>query len=220
MRITVGVMARAPVPGRCKTRLASALGDERAARLYRAMLLDTLDAIDRSLGRDARLVVLAAPEDDGVAGLRALAPAAWDVVPQRGAGLGERLAHATRDLGATGHLVALVDSDSPTVDFEGMAGALRRATRPRHVLMGPCDDGGYYLIAMTSPETGIFERIDWSTPRVQPQTRARCAELELTLEELAPGYDVDEAADLARLNDELRGAPALAPRTAAVLGER
>ena len=220
MGIIVGVMARAPAPGRCKTRLAPSLGDVGAATLYRAMLLDTLEGLERGLEDAARLVVMAAPEEDGVEAMRALAPPRWEVLAQRGVGLGERLTNASRQLGPAGDVVALVGSDSPTVDFRAIARALSGAKQPRHVLMGPCDDGGYYVIGMTSPEPGVFEGIDWSTSHVQRQTRGRCAALGLTLEELPPGYDVDDAKDLARLRAELRAVPAIAPRTAAVLGER
>ncbi len=210
----VGVMARGPVLGRCKTRLATSIGDVRATALYRAMVLDTLDAIERHC--DARLVLLAAPEDDGVATLRAIASRSWEVVPQEGLGLGERLRHAVTTLGASGDAVALVDSDSPTAPWAEAGRALARFT-PTRALMGPCDDGGYWLIAMTSAERGILEEITWSTSRVQEQTRARCAALGITLEELPYAYDVDDARDLDRLRVELRSSPDRAPRTAAAL---
>src|SRR5258706_13375575 len=99
--VTLGVMARAPTPGRCKTRLASALGPLGASRLYRAMLLDTLDAL-APLPR-VRKVVLVAPEDDGVSVVRALVSPTWRVLAQCGRDLGERLAHGFADLGASGN---------------------------------------------------------------------------------------------------------------------
>lgn len=86
MGVTLGVMARAPVPGRCKTRLAPMLGAAGAARLYEAMLRDSLDAF-AGVGA-SRLVVLAAPEDSGVAALRSIASAAWEVIAQEGNDLG------------------------------------------------------------------------------------------------------------------------------------
>jgi hypothetical protein len=213
-------MARAPVAGRCKTRLAAALGAEQAALIYRAMLLDTL-ARFADVGA-ARCVVLAAPEDDGVRALAAIAPRPWEIAPQRGDGLGERLAAAFVDLGAKGDGVALVSSDSPTVSTFGVRDALARTAAPRRALLGPCEDGGYYLIGLTSTrdgELGILEGIDWSTPRVLAQTRERCATLGVAVEELASGYDVDEPADLERLRVELASSPHLAPHTARVLRE-
>src|SRR5258708_2625403 len=163
--MVVGVMARAPIPGLCKTRLAKTLGDARATALYRAMLLDTLHALERTFGAE-RLVVLAAPEDDGVAALRAACPARWEIVPQRGDGLGARLVNAATALGPNGEWVALVSSDSPTAPWDDAARALallREQTTQRRALMGPCDDGGYWLIALTTGELGILEGIPWST---------------------------------------------------------
>jgi rSAM/selenodomain-associated transferase 1 len=216
MALTIAVMARAPVPGRCKTRLAASVGDDRAAELCRAMLLDTLDSIDATFTQ-ARLVVMAAPEHDGVSLLRALAPARWEIIAQEGDGLGMRLAHAFKRLGADGGPVALVDSDSPTASWGAAERALSGLRGPRRVCLGPCTDGGYWLIAMTTIELGVLDGISWSTPAVAGETRARCAALGLSLEELPVGRDVDGPDDLAWLRDELCTWRERAPRTAAML---
>ena len=215
--VTVGVMARAPVPGRCKTRLIPLLGRAGAAELYQAMLLDSLDAYARTGA--SRFVVMAAPEDEGAAALRALVPATWEVIAQRGDGLGERLADALAVLGADGDAVALVSSDSPTIDPVSIAVAFERLARGSHAhraLLGACVDGGYYLIALTTPDAGVFRDVPWSTAAVADTTRARCRELGLALEELPVALDVDEPDDVARLRAELRG-HSRAPRTARVL---
>ena len=213
--VTLGIMARAPIAGHCKTRLAAALGDEAAAELYRAMLLDSLDVFGR-VGA-TRLAVMTAPEHDGIAVMRALVPPEWEVVAQEGAGLGARLAHAFRTLGQDADAVVLVDSDSPTVAAAPVAHALARFSGPRRALMGPCDDGGYYLIGLTTQELGILDGITWSTTKVADETRARCAALGLALEELPPAYDVDRPEDLERLRAELAHNPERAPRTARAL---
>lgn len=214
--VTFGVMARAPVPGRCKTRLAGAIGARPAADLYEAMLRDTLDLLE-GVGPD-RLVVLAAPEDDGVRVLRALAPPRWEIVEQRGDGLGERLKHALAVLSPSDDdLVCLVDSDSPTIPAENF-GVLREPRGPNTVILGPCDDGGYYLIGMRTPELGVFDGIPWSTPEVLARTRQRCEALGLDVHELAAGYDVDELDDLVRLRADLAQRPGIARRTAIALG--
>src|SRR5687768_15760985 len=116
-------MARAPAEGRCKTRLAAAVGELRAVELYQAMLLDSLARYERAGA--ARNVVLAAPEDDGLAALRALVPSHWEVLPQTGQGLGERLANGFRALMPGATTVVLMDSDSPTLPMEPLAAALR-----------------------------------------------------------------------------------------------
>ncbi len=213
--VTLGIMARAPIEGRCKTRLAKTLGGAAAVELYRAMLLDSIDLFG-GVGA-SRLVVMVAPEDEGVDVMTALVPPGWEVVAQEGPSLGERLAHAFRTLGERADAVVLVDSDSPTIAQAPIAQALARFSGPRRALMGPCDDGGYYLIGLTTPELGILEGISWSTPLVAEQTRARCGELGLSLEELPAGYDVDLTEDLERLRAELAIHPERAPRTAHAL---
>src|SRR5260370_38225979 len=73
------------------------------------------------------------------------------------------------------------------------------------VVIGPSDDGGYYLIGLNKMQRRLFEKIDWSTERVLAQTRQRAAELDLEVRLLPPGYDVDDRATLRRLCNELLG---------------
>jgi len=212
----LAVMAKAPVPGRCKTRLARTLGHARAVELYRAMLQDTLECLS-SVPR-VRRVVLAAPEDDGPAILRALCPAGWEVVPQAGAGLGERLANGVRALGAAGEAVVLLDSDSPLLPVQALAEGLARLRCPGQAMIGPCEDGGYYAIGLSVSELGLFEDIPWSTPAVLDATRSRCRALGVAWEELAPSFDVDDEDGLASLRARLSRSPSLAPHSARALG--
>jgi rSAM/selenodomain-associated transferase 1 len=215
VRPTIGVMAKAPVAGRCKTRLFGALDPSRASLLYRAMLLDTLDALARL--RDVRKVVLAAPEEDGAAVLRSIVPPEWDVMAQRGADLGERLANGCDDLGVAARPVMLVSSDSPTIPVDALDTAIDSFVQKRRALIGPCDDGGYYLIGLTAREPRLFREITWSTSLVLEQTRERCRELDLPWDELATSYDVDTPDDVERLRAELSTEPDRAPRCAAFL---
>jgi glycosyltransferase A (GT-A) superfamily protein (DUF2064 family) len=100
--------------------------------------------------------------------------------------------------------VCLIDSDSPTVPAENFAAAveLLDASNDR-IVLGPCDDGGYYLIGLKRPHGQLFEEIAWSTERVLEQTIQRAAELGVEVKLLPAGYDVDDAASLRRLYDEL-----------------
>jgi uncharacterized protein len=205
----VGVMARAPIPGRCKTRLAEGLGAEGAALLYRGMLLDTLDLFS-AIPFDRR-VVMAAPEHDGVSELTRLLPAGWSVLAQKGADLGERLTNAAHALAPAP--VLLVSSDSPMLPGDAVARSLGFLERPGRVLLGPCDDGGYYLIGSSEVEPRLFEGIPWSTALVCSATRERCRELRLELHELPPTFDVDQLPDLARLRQELEKSPQTATHT-------
>jgi rSAM/selenodomain-associated transferase 1 len=213
--LALGLVARAPVPGRCKTRLARAIGPIPAARLYEAMLRDSLDSYARIPAR--RHVLLAAPEDDGVAALRVLAPPAWEIEPQVGEDLGERLAHAMRSLGAHGDAVVLAGSDSPMVPFDAIEIGVGSLAAPRNAIVGPAADGGYYLIGVSETQPGVLEGIRWSTSVVFEQTVERCADLGLAVTRLPPSYDVDEPADLERLRRDVHARPDRAPHVAAFL---
>jgi hypothetical protein len=122
-------------------------------------------------------------------------------VPQNVQGFGRCLLHAIQSMLALGHRAAVVlNSDSPTLPTSLLvrtASAL--AADPGRVVLGPADDGGYYLLGMTAPHAHLFADIAWSTSSVAAQTRARAAALGLRVLELPTWYDVDDEAGLARL---------------------
>jgi len=217
MGITLGMMARAPVPGGCKTRLATVIGEQPAARLYAAMIRDSIENYSR-IGATHNLV-LAAPELDGMRVLSDLTPPGWQVIPQTGRGLGERLSNALRALSSDGWPVLLMGSDSPTVPVAPISAALACFDGTDRVLLGPTDDGGYYLIGMSLLALQVFRDIPWSTSRVLETTLARCAALSLSTEILPRWYDVDDGKDLERLRAELSDFPERAPRCTDVLRE-
>ena len=145
-------------------------------------------------------------------------PPKFCLLPQRGDKFGERLYFAVEDLFKCGFAsVCLIDSDSPTLPAESFAESVEQlSTCEDRVVLGPSDDGGYYLIGMKKPNRHLFERIDWSTERVLNQTMERAAEIGLEVKLLPTGYDVDDGASLRRLCEELLGHSAnasVAPRT-------
>jgi glycosyltransferase A (GT-A) superfamily protein (DUF2064 family) len=135
-------------------------------------------------------------------------PADFSLLPQRGDEFGERLYFAVEDLFKYGfEAVCLIDSDSPTVPAENFAEAVELlSTHEDRVVLGPSDDGGYYLIGVKKPYQRLFEQIDWSTERVLNQTIQRAMELEREVKLLPSGYDVDDGASLRRLCNELLAA--------------
>jgi len=145
-------------------------------------------------------------------------PADFSLLPQRGDRFGERLYFAVEDLFKYGFdSVCLIDSDSPTVPAENFAEAVELLrTSADRVVLGPSDDGGYYLIGVKKPHRHLFEQIDWSTERVLNQTIQRATEMGLEVKLLPAAYDVDDGASLRRLCDELLGKNAgagVAPNT-------
>jgi len=132
-------------------------------------------------------------------------PADFTLLPQRGDGFGERLYFAVEDLFKCGFdSVCLIDSDSPTVPAENFQQAVELlSTGEDRVVLGPSDDGGYYLIGVKKPHQHLFDQIDWSTERVLKQTIQRATEIGLEVKLLPTGYDVDDGASLRRLCNEI-----------------
>ena len=200
----LAVMTKVPRAGQVKTRLVPPLNPEDAAKLNVCFLRDTATAIVKACGATARGIGVYTPVGSETAYAEILPPE-FELLPQRGDGFGERLAFAASDLFQCGFAsVCLIDSDSPTVSTEVYAQAVELLSTPDdRVVLGPSDDGGYYLIGMKRVHPQLFERIDWSTERVLSQTRERGRELNLEVSLLPAGYDVDDAASLRRLRDEL-----------------
>ena len=151
-------------------------------------------------------------------------PREFDLLPQRGDGFGERLAFAAEDLFQCGFAsVCLIDSDSPTVLSDVYKKAVEWLSKPADcVVLGPSDDGGYYLIGLKRNVPELFDRIDWSTEHVLEQTTQRAQELNLKVLLLPTGYDIDDRTMLRRLRDELlsdKSPPALAPHTRKFVAE-
>ena len=200
----LAVMTKAPRAGQVKTRLVPPLTPEQAAQLNICFLRDTAQAITKACGPTARGVGVYAPAGSEAEYIDIL-PQNFDLLPQRGDGFGERLAFAAADLFQSGFTsVCLIDSDSPTVAGEVYAQAVELLLVPGdRVVLGPAEDGGYYLIGTKREHPELFERIDWSTERVLEQTKQRARELDLEMKLLPAGYDVDDATSLQRLRDEL-----------------
>jgi rSAM/selenodomain-associated transferase 1 len=211
----LGIMTKAPQAGHVKTRLVPPLSPAEASTLHACFLADTAANI-AALARTHACQGIAVYTPPGSEALLArLLPPGFRLVCQRGDGLGHRLRSAAADaLGADYAAVCLIDADSPTLPAEALVQAMEALARPGdRLVLGPADDGGYYLIGLKAPHPALFEDIDWSTGRVLAQTLARAEAIGLETVLLPPWYDVDDAEALRRLCDELfpRGAGA-APR--------
>jgi uncharacterized protein len=204
-RCALTVMAKAPVAGQVKTRLIPPLTPEQAAGLNACFLRDRVASLaDASASTGARWVISYAPTGEEAAFGGILPPGAL-LLPQRGNGFGERLLRAAEDLFACGFSsVCLIDSDSPTVPTAAFIRAAEElAAEGDRVVLGPSDDGGYYLIGIKQRHGHLFEDIAWSTAAVAQQTRQRAERLGLPMTSLPTWYDVDDAPSLERLRREL-----------------
>ena len=198
-------MTKAPQAGQVKTRLVPPLKPDEAAELNRFFLRDTTTAIANSATGNVACGIAVYTPIGAESAYADIIPANFRLLPQRGDRFGERLYFAALDLFKCGfESVCLIDSDSPTVPPENFAQAVKLLQRTGdRVVLGPCEDGGYYLIGLKKPHKELFERIDWSTERVLAQTRQRARELGLEVKLLPVGYDVDDGASLQRLCKEL-----------------
>jgi uncharacterized protein len=201
----LSIMTKAPLPGKVKTRLVPPLTPEQAADLNVCFLRDLSAAIAQACAvAPARGVGVFTPSDAIDAYKTVLHPD-FLMLPQRGESFGDRLFFAAEDLFRAGFAsVCLINSDSPTVSASVFAEATNALAQPtQQVVLGPAEDGGYYLIGMTRLQRRLFEKIDWSTERVYEQTRQRADEIGLPVYELPVGFDVDDPEALKRLCKEL-----------------
>ncbi len=198
-------MAKAPRAGKVKTRLQPPLSAEEAASLNVCFLRDTAENIAAVANEGgAQGLICYTPVGDEAA-FDGLLPEGFALIAQRGDGFGERLLRAAEDILSCGFgAVCLIDSDSPTLPSSALRTAVSELVRPgERVVVGPSDDGGYYLIGMKRAEPHVFERITWSTERVYAETIERAREAGMELVELPKWYDVDDAAMLTVLEREL-----------------
>lgn len=211
----LAVMAKAPRVGRVKTRLSPPLTLEQTAALNIQFLRDTTEHL-ASLARGAGLVSYTPVGDEAL--FEGVLPETFALMPQRGNAFGERLLAAAEDILAIGYgAVCLIDSDSPTVPTAAYEQAVEALLAPGdRVVLGPSDDGGYYLIGMKSAYRVLFERVRWSTEHVLKETLERCREAGLDVVILPTWYDVDDAATLDILKAELL--EGVAPEFAAMKG--
>jgi uncharacterized protein len=221
----IGVMAKAPQAGFSKTRLCPPLRSEEAAALSAAFLRDTTETISVA-ARSAAIAPYATYAPRGADVLlsgclargTALLLADGEPIAREGVnGFGRSLLHAIEGMLAQGHVAACVlNSDSPTLPSRLLVQAAELLLAPGdRAIIGPADDGGYYLLGLKAPHADMFADIAWSSGSVADATRARARTLGLELVELEPWFDVDDVQSLqVLLRDTLDDA---APETKATI---
>lgn len=207
------VFAKAPVPGEVKTRLRVPLSAEQAARLYECFVQDTVDHA-RLAGEAAVSVAYAPlPGRPDLAWLDDAPP--W--FPQSEGDLGERLVDAfARAFRAGASKVVVIGSDCPDLEAGVLSQAFARL-EDVEVVLGPAEDGGYYLIGLRSPKPHLFTRMEWSSPEVLRRTIERLRSRRESFWLLPVKRDVDDFADLKSLYRRLASGEAFAPRTHAAI---
>jgi len=192
------VVAKRPAPGKTKTRLSPPLAPELASSLYECFLCDTLDQMRQV--QDAHHVIAYLDEPDY---FQRLAPD-FELIPQKGHDLGERLDNALTSCLSQGYERAIImNSDSPTLPSDYLSQGFDMLSDGTDVVLGPCDDGGYYLIGIKKPTPRLLREVQMSTPTVAEDTIVLAKKEGLHLVTLPTWYDVDDTASLSRLVEEI-----------------
>lgn len=228
MSVAVAIMCKTPAPGQSKTRLSPPLLPTDCAEISACFISDLAQTIDGLTADGAVGCAVYTPLGSEVA-LRKLLPARFGLTLQSEGSLGNRLLQGTADLLSKGHEGAiLINSDSPTLPLSILRDAVAAVRSGDCVVLSPAYDGGYTLIGLSKPHARLFADIPWSTNAVYELTLARAGEIGLPVVNVPGWYDVDDAASLKMLEDELAGKPmpfsqipgAAAPATRVFLASR
>jgi rSAM/selenodomain-associated transferase 1 len=200
----VYVVAKAPRVGSAKTRLCPPLTPEQAAQLYRGFLLDSLELAARVRYATVRVIC---PDSGMAEELAAIIPPGCDLVAQAEPGLGAALEECFRSGLADGHeAVAVIASDNPTLPSDLIEQAFDRLAQ-HDVVLGPTEDGGYYLVAARAVHPSLFRDMAWSNETVLEETLRRCETAGLRADQVRRWYDVDTPEALAELARRLESLP-------------
>jgi rSAM/selenodomain-associated transferase 1 len=196
----VVIMAKEPRVGSTKTRLSPPLSPVDASRLYEAMLQDTISLISEFSGLD---LAIAVTPPESIQYFQGITPDDTLYLPVACRDIGDCLSQSLGSLLEMGSPKAMaLNSDGPSLPGEYISQALQLLDH-FDVVLGPSEDGGYYLIGIKKTYPELFSDIEWSTSFVFDQTMIKTEELGLTVGLLPPWYDVDTAADIDRLRTEL-----------------
>lgn len=195
------IFSRYPRLGKVKTRLESNLTTKYCLELHTALLLDTLDRLS-SLDAACHLFISDSSEDE----LLHLAqkfhfPKTIQLHCQKGTNLGERMWNAYQEISNVSSVAVFFGTDTPNLPLEYIRKVFKKLDK-NQVIIGPAEDGGYYLIALSEDRRELFQDIDWGTSTVLTQTCSKLSSHEYSL--LPPWYDIDNIQDLERLKNDLK----------------
>ena len=192
---SVGVMMKFPQPGEVKTRLGKIIGMNSAAEFYAGAVAWLLE---RLRSHRIRTVIFYTPKgcEEKLRAMYQL-PESIPLVPQSGEDLGDRIHHSLSWMNRRDqYYPCVIGSDSPDLPVERIERAHRLMKNGEKLILGPAEDGGYYLVGCSPVQRRYFQGIDWSTSRVLEQTIERAQELVVTPCKLSPWRDIDTLEDL------------------------
>jgi rSAM/selenodomain-associated transferase 1 len=190
--------------GLTKTRLCPPLTLDEAARLYEVLLRDSISLANGLVGID---LAIAVTPPESIAYFKNISPPDTLLMPVECIDIGDCLTQVLGNLLDMGYPSALAfNADGPSVPQEYIQTAVNKLDAC-DVVLGPSEDGGYYLVGLKQLHAEIFVGVSWSTPKVLSQTLTKIKVLGLEAELLPPWFDVDNAADIERIRSELAKLP-------------
>lgn len=190
------VFIKAPLAGKVKTRLKRHISQAGVLQLYRGMVEDLLSQFEGS--EDFSVRIMFSPPEAGQM-VRNWLGAHREILPQSTGDLGNKMEQAFAEAFSKGfRRVVLIGSDIPTIDREKIRRAFGKLSN-HPVVLGPANDGGYYLIGLRQPHTEIFTGISWSSSAVLAQTIKKIKKLNLNFALVEPETDLDVYQDVKQL---------------------
>jgi rSAM/selenodomain-associated transferase 1 len=193
---TLIIFARAPIPGRAKTRLIPALGEKGAATLQQCLLENTLVTV--SSLQTCRLELWCTPDTSHPSFRRLDNKYPLSLYQQQGNDLGERMAHAMQRALRESRNAIIIGTDCPELTGDDITQAAATLQQGYDAVIGPAVDGGYYLLGLKRYEPSLFQNIRWGTDSVFRQTLERLARAGMAYQTLKTKHDLDRPADLER----------------------
>lgn len=194
------IFAKAPQAGLVKTRMTPPLTENQAALLHQRCLQSVCERVSTL---ETKLILVFTPDDQREVFQNLISDHIDDYWPQGAGDLGDRLNRAVdRAFSLCADAVILLGADSPTLEIEILHQTIEQLSQ-HEVVLGPCEDGGYYLLAMSHPQPDLFRDIDWCSDCVADQTLERAAVAKIDVFELQTWYDLDRYGDLALAQRDL-----------------
>lgn len=190
------IFVKFPEPGKVKTRLAEELGDKKAAEIYSLMAQTIIGNVIHSGSYETAIFFDPPEKEDEI--IKWIGDGSAVFFPQEGKALGDRMSNAFGKVLSDGTRKAvIIGTDCINVTTDTIVEAFSRLN-DRDVIIGPAEDGGYYLLGLNKHEPGLFRDISWSTGMVLDQTVGRIQEAGLSFTLLKTLTDIDTAGDLRR----------------------
>jgi len=201
-RLSLGVLARAPVAGAVKRRLSPPLSPERAAELSAALLSDLLSVLTLlPMGYRALLCDSEAARE----ALKKNLPPRWQAATSGGASFAEQVAKGLDHLFATGvEAAGVVTSDTPLVSLDEIYEGFMWLTKRRGLLLGPTTSGGLYVVGMAHAEPGLYDGVDWTSPGVADRLQKRASELKIETQVLSQVAEIETPDELIKFVKDVR----------------